>query len=371
MFPVFHLISFEANTKYPEKLLKDTITFASDQDYQSQARGKFTKLTEIFYPTNVAMNLSGVDDSRYDRTYLKMNEMWRSLKVDEKDMKSFIDVGADPGMFSIYMLVKKLDGVGISIPNPDVQDKIRSRVIDPYYKSKKYEMIQDDFFNVDLERDLSNKQVDIITCDIGRGGDNSGKWDSYNKGLGFKLNKLLKSRDFKKMSDFEFHILVLDKCIKMYELKRARYMIVKMFNINDLGYVYNPNTKSTEQSKVGHKDRLWEYIQSLKDRNMNVYIHKPVSSQPTNNEFYLIITGNKIPGVGKVSWNGALEILLINKLGNLNALMDFFNNVSIEVFQKSKKINIDQKAREYLHESGLPLSFDQAIKKKVLRRVRF
>lgn len=370
MINTFHEIRPGSNSvKSHIDNIKKSIKIASEQDYTSHSRGKYAALTMNFYPTNIAMNMSGVEQSRYDRTYLKINEMFKDMNISKQ--KTFIDIGADPGSFSQYMLFRNMKGIGVSIENKLLEDKIRGGIMKKYYDNKSYKMIRNDFFKVDFE-EYGKQDVDVITCDIGRGGNNNNKWDSYDKGLGYKLDKLLKSKSYDKMSDFEFHIHVLNRCLKLMKEKNSKYLIVKMFNINDSGYVWNSKSKKVDNIKVSHKDRLDEYINKHVDNDIYMYIHKPISSPSINNEYYMIFSKTK----GKldsdiVDYDVAINKLVERKIDNLETILDFFNNISMEVFLNSKQTTIREMAKGYLIEYGLQQSFDLEVNKKPARRIRF
>jgi len=354
---------------------KKSIEISSNTSYIGD---KYTKLTEMYFVPNVAMSISNTQSSKYPRTFLKLTEIMSFFDI--KKYKTFIDIGADPGTFSIWMLSNGLTGTGISIPNERFEEGIRGDLFKQYYKKKSYKMIKKDIFDVKYDDPKIDKlEYDIIMCDIGRSGHNNGYWDSYNPGKKLSLYDILykskNNKDLEKWSDTEFHIKVLDKCLDWFYKKKSKILIVKMFNINDDGYQWNSKSKKVDKIKVNHKNRIYEYLSEVPDTDINIYAFKPESSISINNEYYLIFTKDIIQidlydNISKMSWFNFIYNILDNKIQNLESITDFVNNISLDVFKNSKYNRIVKLARMYLNEYKLNTSYELQVRNEPIRKKR-
>lgn len=348
-------------------MYKKTIKMSSNAVYTKS----YNNLVNRTIIGNRISELFDVEAARFTKTHFKIVEYNKYFdKFD--DMSTFIDFGAAPGSWDAYMLSRGMTGIGVTIENKKIRQKINYNYLDEYIKSNKFKFVTGDVFKIkpntvfgELEAITGKQTSDIIVCDIGKGGDNGGMWDSYNSNP--------------KTSDTVYHDKILSICFDYYTQSSAKSMMVKMFNINQYGLLYEHNkVDSVFDDNKQSKDTTYEILKKIHDDHPELFFYtfKPVSSNPINNEYYLVIS--KIDHDHPVTnWDEFLLNLTSIKYNELKKVLVYQEfNISTDVINRSLP-GIDDIAKNVLHNDlGQPNSYQQAItpkkkpKKKKRRRVR-
>lgn len=302
---------------------------------QRYDNNKFNIYKNILLVGNVALNLNDSYLDRYPKPFLKIAEIYKHMGLKNHKFKTFLDIGSDPGSFSLFLLSEGYNGVGISISNEKVEERINHDLFNRY--TKKYNRINKDFFETDP--DEVGEKVDVIVCDIGRGGNNSGFWDSYDP-----------SDD----SDTLFHIKVLTRAFEFFLELDSEILVVKMFNTNEYGL------QESKVIDVDHGDRTLEVIRELiGEEDLNIFISKPFTSDALNNEYYLIISKFDVTAIEN-SWLEALEGLQLYKYKKLVMVHNFYNNIGITVIKRAF-LRLEDIAALLINNIDLPRGFQSAM----------